>query len=70
MIAYRGYLIGHSKSNPKCFTVATEGRGGKIPNKLDGMFTHIGFVKNLIDMYVDSKPKKEIKDADQKEPTS
>lgn len=70
MISYKGYLISPSKVAPKHFVVATEGRGGKIPNKLDGFFTHVGYVKNLIDSYVDSKPKKEMKDANKAEPTS
>lgn len=52
---YRGYLIKPAQNNPKCYTIATEGRGGKIPNSMNGLFTSTGIAKQLIDMYLETK---------------
>lgn len=54
---YKGYLIKPSKNNPKCFTIATEGRGGKIPNVMEGMFTSRGAAMQIVDLYLESKEK-------------
>ena len=54
---YRGYLIKPHPQFPVSFTVATEGRGGKIPDMLSGLFTSLGTVKNAVDQYLLTKPK-------------
>lgn len=52
---YKGYLIKPAQSGAKCYSIATAGRGGKIPDRLSGVFTSTGIAKQLIDLYVDSK---------------
>lgn len=56
-IKYKGYLISPVSSGPKLYYIATEGRGGKIPNTMVGSFTSTGFAKQIIDMYIDSNKK-------------
>lgn len=51
MITYKGYIIKADEDSPTLYGVATEGRGGKIPNVLLGRFTSIQWVKALIDDY-------------------
>jgi hypothetical protein len=58
---YRGYIIAPHKQAPMSFTVATEGKGGKIPAILDSLYTSIGIAKEAIDFYLDTK--KDVKDA-------
>lgn len=45
------------KEFPTSFIVVTEGKGGKIPNVLSGLFTSFGLAKNTIDHYLDNKVK-------------
>lgn len=52
---YRGYLIKPSGIGPKCYTIATEGRGGKIPAVMEGLFTSTGIATQIIDIYLESK---------------
>lgn len=52
MTTYRGYIISTNPFSPTLYKVSVEGRGGKIPNILDGSFTSIGYVKELIDTYL------------------
>lgn len=52
---YRGYLINTDPIAPTLYTVATEGRGGKIPRVLEGRFTTVQWVKGLIDNYLDTQ---------------
>lgn len=54
-MVYRGYLIKPNGTGPKCYTIATEGRGGKIPASMEGLFTSTGVAKQVIDMYLESK---------------
>lgn len=61
---YRGYIIKPSKSMPTLYQVATAGQGGKIPSVLDGLFTSTGIIKSIIDNYVESKPRKEVKNGE------
>lgn len=58
MINYRGYLITPDDAFPNLYTVATEGRGGKIPNVLSGRFTTVSWIKQVIDLYVDAQVEK------------
>jgi hypothetical protein len=55
MLIYRGYQIKPSKQFPASYVCATDGKGGKIPNVLDGLFTSAGLIKERIDLYLDAK---------------
>lgn len=61
MTIYKGYIIKPQKNNPRALTIAVEGRGGKIPDILTGVFTDIPFARRAIDAYVNSRPVKAIK---------
>lgn len=63
MIIYRGYQIKPSPYIPTSLIVVTDGKGGKIPSVLDGMYTHGHIAKRDIDLYLDNK---ELKEADGK----
>lgn len=52
---YKGYIVKSDKAFPSLLTVATSGRGGKIPAVLEGLFTSFGDVKQRIDSYVEGK---------------
>lgn len=58
MTTYRGYIISTNPFSPTLYKVAVEGRGGKIPNMLDGSFTSVGYVKELIDNYLSQQETK------------
>lgn len=55
MTTYRGYLITPNPFSPTLYKVATEGRGGKIPDVLVGSFTSVGIVKHIIDHYLNDQ---------------
>lgn len=59
---YKGYLITPSKQSPKLYAVATEGRGGKVPNCLAGLFTDRGTAMRQVDRYLEGKEKANAKD--------
>lgn len=63
MIIYKGYQIKPHKAIPKLYIVTTDGKGGKIPDILSGMYTSTGVAKLAVDQYVDKKPKKETENA-------
>ena len=52
---YKGYLINASKQHPKLYSISTEGRGGKIPNCLAGLFTTTKLAISEIDKYLEEK---------------
>jgi hypothetical protein len=54
---YKGYLIKPAKGASRCYTIATEGRGGKIPDCMQGFFTSTGVAISVIDAYLDLKAK-------------
>lgn len=54
---YKDYIIKPALQSPSLLTVATTGRGGKIPKILEGMFTSHNEVKRIIDFYLDNKTK-------------
>lgn len=56
---YEGYEIKPAKDMPTSYIVVTAGKGGKIPNVLNGMYTTPNYAKEAIDKYLASKPKKE-----------
>lgn len=49
---YKGYIISTDTLSPNLYRVATEGRGGKIPNVLAGCFTKISEITTRIDGYL------------------
>jgi len=59
---YQGYQIKPHPQHPHSLIVVTEGRGGKIPAVLEGMFTNRKTAMTVIDAYVESKTKKDIGD--------
>lgn len=52
---YKGYLITPVKGLGSAYEIATEGRGGKIPNVMLGTFTSRGSATQVIDSYLTSK---------------
>lgn len=52
---HKGYQVKPSKENPHSWIVVTDGKGGKIPKVLEGMFTSPTLAIRNIDNYVDSK---------------
>lgn len=64
-VSYRGYLISPSKASPGLRYIATEGRGGKIPDCLSGLFTKDSLAKNEIDRYLESKVGKNAEERNQ-----
>lgn len=59
---YKGYLINPSKTGPSLYSVAVEGKGGKIPNCLSGYYTTRTFAISDIDRYLDTKEKSNAKE--------
>jgi hypothetical protein len=57
---YKGFIIKPASNSPSLLSVATEGRGGKIPKLLEGLFTSHNTVKHTIDLYLESKAPKEV----------
>lgn len=55
MVVYKGFQIKPHKNHPMSYTVATDGKGGKIPAVLDSMFTSVGIAKEIIDTYLNEK---------------
>lgn len=60
MKEYRGYQIKPDKQYPNNYVIVTSGRGGKIPNVLDGLFTSVPIGMNAIDKYLMGKPDKDV----------
>lgn len=63
MVIHKGYQVKPHKTVPTAYIVVTDGKGGKIPDMLAGMYTSPVFAKKDIDKYLDSKPVKETKNA-------
>lgn len=63
IIEYLGYQIKTNKATPYCWTVATVGKGGKIPDVLSGAYTSPAIAKREIDRYLTNKITKEKPDA-------
>jgi hypothetical protein len=57
MLVYKGYQIKPHKQLPSHLIVVTDGKGGKIPDVLSGMFTSYNVAKQLIDEYLVGKNK-------------
>lgn len=63
MIIYKGYQIKPFKAVPSVLIIVTDGKGGKIPDILSGMYTSPVVAKLAIDQYLEKKPKKETENA-------
>ena len=57
---HKGYQIKPHKETPTSYIIVTDGKGGKIPDCLSGLFTSTGIARKEIDSYVEIK---EVKDA-------
>ena len=57
---YKGYQIKPHKEHPKSYIIVTAGKGGKIPDLMDGLFTTRMIARSVIDSYVDVKQAKEL----------
>lgn len=55
MIIYKDYQIKPDKKYPSTYVCVTDGKGGKIPDVLSGLFTSSGLVKKTIDKYLEDK---------------
>lgn len=53
--SYQGYYIKPHREHPKSYVIVTEGRGGKIPDIMTGMFTDRKVAKSVIDFYLATK---------------
>lgn len=60
MIEYKGYYIKNDKLVPRHLRIVTTGRGGKIPDALEGIFTSLGLAKTAIDTYVGERDAKAV----------
>lgn len=63
MIIYKTYQIKPHKVVPTSYIIVTDGKGGKIPDMLTGVYTSPTVAKLAIDMYLEKKPKKEVENA-------
>lgn len=52
---FKGYQIKPHREHPKSLIIVTDGKGGKIPSVLDGMYTTLGLAKTAIDDYLITK---------------
>lgn len=64
MIIYKGYQIKPHKEIPSNYIIVTDGKGGKIPGVLEGLFTGTNLAKQHIDAYLDAKEEKHAKKDD------
>ena len=55
MIIYKGYQVKPHAVYPAHYIVVTDGKGGKIPDVLSGMFTRTDIATIAIDKYLESK---------------
>lgn len=55
IIIHKGYQVKPSKDNPHSWIVVTDGKGGKIPKCLEGMFTSPTLAIKNIDTYLENK---------------
>lgn len=57
MVIYEGYQIKPHATCPMQYIIVTDGKGGKIPNSLSGVFTSPTRAKEQIDAHLNSKTK-------------
>jgi NCAIR mutase (PurE)-related protein len=56
---HEGYQVKPHKEFPASSIIVTDGKGGKIPDMLSGMFTSPAIAMQTIDKYLEIKTKKE-----------
>lgn len=56
---HKGYQIKPHKEVPSNYIVVTDGKGGKIPRILEGLFTSVGVARSRIDDYLTVKGAKD-----------
>lgn len=52
---YKGYEVKPDSVNPTSYIIVTAGKGGKIPNVMNGLFTSRGYARTIIDNYLGMK---------------
>lgn len=52
---YKGYQIKPHKEVPTNYVIVTDGKGGKIPDVMSGLFTTRQYAKDVIDKYLEEK---------------
>ena len=62
---HKGYQVKPHKETPTSYIVVTDGKGGKIPDCLSGLFTSTGLAKSEIDNYLSVKEAKDAKKVSQ-----
>lgn len=62
---YKGYYIAPDKTAPSIYSVATTGRGGKVPDVLSGLFTTRVLAMKEIDRYISTRKVKNDEAVDQ-----
>jgi hypothetical protein len=61
MVLYKGYQIKPHKEYPGSLIIVTDGKGGKIPDVMSGMFTSILLCKEIIDLYLQNREAVDVK---------
>lgn len=59
MIIYKGYQVKPHSIYPAHYIIVTDGKGGKIPDVLSGMFTKTDIATIAIDKYLETKASKD-----------
>lgn len=52
---YKGYVIRPHLNNPRSLIIVQNGKAGKIPVMLQGLFTDRGLARQMIDLYTEGK---------------
>lgn len=63
MQIYKDYQIKPHKEYPGTLIIVTDGKGGKIPDCMAGMFTSVKICQKLIDDYLAAKEANDVKKA-------
>lgn len=61
-VEYRGYYITPFAAVPSCYVISTEGRGGKIPRIMEGVFTSRSVANSVIDLYLEIPKEEQVND--------
>lgn len=56
---HEGFQIKPHAQNPMSLVIVTDGKGGKIPACLEGLYTDVFSAKRAIDAYLPNKPVRE-----------
>ena len=58
MIIYKGYQVKPDEKAPGCLKIVTDGKGGKIPDCLGGLYTNTTLAIRDIDNYLELRASK------------